>query len=196
MKLVKNGANNADLVIATQAGPEGSANLDKFAVKKSAAQVQWSWVGMMARTQSAGSALVKLRGDYSELDEELEWDDLEGVLVCGFEDDGAGCSGLLDLQPTGGTDAPAVAGFKAGEAVLGHGGGEIVAESLGGGEEGRVDDAADGVDAEVFGAGLAAAGAVEAGHRARSRRCRGAGRGRFYRGIYGVRWWAWLLVAD
>ena len=32
-------------------------------------------------------------------------------------------------------------------------------------EEGSVDDAADGVDAEVVGAGLAAAGAVEAGHR-------------------------------
>ena len=108
---------------------------------------------------------MKLAGDDGVLDEELEGDDLEGVLVGGFEDDGAGCSGLLDLQPAGGADAPAVAGFEAGEAVLGHGGGEIVAEGFGGGEEGRIDDAADGVDAVVVGAGLAAAGAVEAGHR-------------------------------
>jgi hypothetical protein len=82
----------------------------------------------------------------------------------GFEDDGASCSGLLDLQPTGGADAPAVSGLEAGEAVLGHGGGEIVAQGFAGGKERRVNDAADGVDAVVFGAGLAAAGAVEAGH--------------------------------
>jgi hypothetical protein len=108
--------------------------------------------------------LVELAGNYRKLDQQLKGDDLEGVLVGGFEDDGAGCSGLLDLEPAGGADAPAVAGFEAGKAVLRHGGGEIVAESLGCGEEGRVDDAADGVDAEVVGAGLATAGAVEAGH--------------------------------
>src|SRR6202044_4275053 len=100
---------------------------------------------MMAMTQSEGSALVKLRGDYSELDEELEGNDLEGVLVGGFEDDGAGCSGLLDLQPTGGADAPAVSWFEAGEAVLGHGGREIVAEGFACSEKGRIDDAADSV---------------------------------------------------
>ncbi len=114
--------------------------------------------------QEQSWCLVELGGDDSVLNEELEGDDLEGVLVGGFEDDGAGGSGLLDLQPAGGADAPAVSGFEAGEAVLGHGGGEIVAEGLGGGEERGVDDAADGVDAVVVGAGLAAAGAVEAGH--------------------------------
>ena len=67
-------------------------------------------------------------------------------------------------EPAGGADAPAVAGFEAGEAILRHGGAEVVAESFGGFEEGGVDDAADGVDAVVVGAGLAAAGAVEAGH--------------------------------
>src|SRR5947209_5721902 len=66
-------------------------------------------------TRSAPRALVELGGDNGELDEELEGDDLEGVLMGGFEDDGAGCSGLLDLQPAGGTDAPAVAGFEAGK---------------------------------------------------------------------------------
>jgi hypothetical protein len=146
MKLVKIGANDVIFTV-TRAGLEGSVNSDEFAVK---------------RIPRCG--LVELGRDDGELDEEFEWDDLEGVFVGGFEDDGAGCSGLLDLQPTGGTDAPAVAWFEAGEAVLGHGGGEIVAEGFAGGEEGRIDDAADGVDAVVFGAGLAAAGAVEAGH--------------------------------
>src|SRR5258708_33488636 len=114
--------------------------------------------------RSALRALVKLTGDDGELDEELEGNDLEGVLVGGFEDDGAGCSGLLDLQPAGGADAPAVARLEAGEAELGHGRGEVVAEGLGGGEKRGVDDAANGVYAEIVAAGVAAAVAVEAGH--------------------------------
>lgn len=108
--------------------------------------------------------LVKLVGDYGELDEELEGDNAEGVLVGGFEDDGAGGSGLLDLQPAGGADAPSVAGLEAGKAVLRHRSDEIVAEALGGGEEVGRDDAADGVDTQVLLAGLAASGSVEAGH--------------------------------
>jgi hypothetical protein len=108
---------------------------------------------------------VKLAGDHRVLDKKLEWNDFESVLVSGFEDDRAGGTSLLDLEPTGGTDAPAVAGFEAGKAKLRHGSAQIVAERLGGFEESSVDDAADGVEAEVFGAGLAAAGAVEAGHR-------------------------------
>ena len=55
---------------------------------------------------------------------------LEGVLVGGFEDDGAGGAGLADLEPAGGADAPAVAGFEAGEAEVRHGGGEVVAEAF------------------------------------------------------------------
>src|SRR5580704_7977709 len=82
----------------------------------------------------------------------------------GLEENGAGSSGLLDREPSGGADAPAVSGFEAGESILGHGGGEVVAECLGGSQEGGVDDAADGVDAVVVGAGVAAAVAVEAGH--------------------------------
>ena len=108
---------------------------------------------------------VKLAGDNRVLNKQLEWNDFEGVLVSGFEDDRAGGTSLLDRKPAGGTHAPAVAGFEAGKAKLRHGSAEVVAERLGGFEEGSVDDAADGVDAEVFGAGLAAAGAVEAGHR-------------------------------
>jgi hypothetical protein len=101
---------------------------------------------------------------YGKLDEKFKGNDAEGVLVGSFEDNRAGCSGLLDLEPTGGTDAPSVAGLESGESVLRHRGGEIVAEGFGGGEEWSVDDAADGVDAEVVGAGVATAVAVEAGH--------------------------------
>ena len=54
---------------------------------------------------------VELVGDYSVLDEELKRNDLEGVLMGGFEDDRAGCTGLLHLKPTRGADAPAVARF-------------------------------------------------------------------------------------
>ena len=102
-------------------------------------------------------------GDDGELEEEFERDDTEGVFVGGFKDDGAGGTGLVDLEPAGGADAPAVAGFKAGEAVLGRGGAEVVAELFAGFEELRGDDGADGVHAAIVRAGVAAAVAVEAG---------------------------------
>ena len=95
---------------------------------------------------------MQLVGDDGVLDEEFEGDDFEGCLVGGFEHHRAGGAGLLHLQPPRGADAPAVAGFEAGEAVLRHGRGEVVAEDLGDGKEGFVDQAADGMDAEVFGA--------------------------------------------
>jgi hypothetical protein len=107
---------------------------------------------------------MELVGDDSVLDEKLEGDNLESVLMGGFEDDRAGRSGLLDLEPAGGTDAPAIARPEAGKTELGHGGAEVVAQRLGGCEERCVDDAADGVDAVVFRACLAAARAVKARH--------------------------------
>ena len=99
------------------------------------------------------------------MDQQFERDDLEGGLVGGFEDDGAGGSGLLDLEPAGGADTPAVAGSEAGESVLRHGCAEIVAKGLGDAEELFIDDAADGVDTEVVGACVATVVAVEAGRR-------------------------------
>jgi hypothetical protein len=107
---------------------------------------------------------VELGGDDGVLNEELEGDDTESVLMGGLEEDRAGCAGLLDLKPTGGTDAPAIAWSESGEAILRHGGAEVIAEGFGGFEEGLVDDAADGVDTVVVGAGFAATGAIEAGH--------------------------------
>jgi hypothetical protein len=109
-------------------------------------------------------ALMELAGDDCVLDQELERHDLEGIFVGSFEDDGATGSGSLDFEPAGGADTPTVARFEAGKAELRHGGAEVVSERLGGRKEGGVDDAADGVDAMVVGAGLAAAGAVKAGH--------------------------------
>ncbi len=107
---------------------------------------------------------MKLRWDDRVLNEQLERNDLQGVLVSGFEDDGAGSPGLLHLKPALRTHAPTVARLQTGEAELRHRSAEIVAERLGGGQERRIDDAADGVNAVVFGTGLAAACAIEAGH--------------------------------
>jgi hypothetical protein len=108
--------------------------------------------------------LVELVWDDRVLDQKLEGNDLEGVFVGGFEDDRAGGSGLLDLQPASGTDAPPIAGLESCETELGHGGAEVVAQGLGGCKEWSVDEAADGVDAVVVRARLAAACAVKARH--------------------------------
>jgi hypothetical protein len=107
---------------------------------------------------------VKLGRDDGVLNKKLEGNDLERVFVRGFEEDGAGRSSLLNLQPAGGADTPAVAGFQAGEAKLRHGGAQIVAEGLRRFEERSIDDAADCVDTKIVRTSLTAAGAVEAGH--------------------------------
>ena len=54
---------------------------------------------------------MELGRDDGVLDKKLEGNDLERVLVSCFEDDGAGGSSLLNLQPAGSADAPAVARF-------------------------------------------------------------------------------------
>ena len=81
------------------------------------------------------------------LNQEIEGNDLQRVLVGGLKDDRTGRSGLLHLQPARGTDAPAVAGLEPRKAILRERRGKIVAERLGGGEERRIDNAANGVDA-------------------------------------------------
>ena len=74
--------------------------------------------------------LVELAGNDGVLNEELERHDFEGVFVGGFEDNGAGCSSLLHLQPSRGTDAPAIAGLQAFKAKLRHGGAQVITECL------------------------------------------------------------------
>jgi hypothetical protein len=54
---------------------------------------------------------VELAGDDGVLNEKFEGDDLQRVLMRGFEDDGARSAGLLDLEPARSTDAPAITGF-------------------------------------------------------------------------------------
>ena len=107
---------------------------------------------------------MKLAGYDSVLDKQLEGNDLEGVLVGRFEDDGACGASLLNLKPAGGADTPTISGFEASEAELRHRRAEVVAEGFRGFEEWLVYDATDGVNSVIVGAGLAAAGAVEACH--------------------------------
>jgi hypothetical protein len=108
---------------------------------------------------------VELGGDHRILNEQLERDDFEGVLMCRFKNDRAGSTGLLDLEPACRTDTPAIARLEAGKAKLRHRCAEVVAKSLGRVQKCPVDDAADSMDTVVFGAGLATACAIEAGHR-------------------------------
>jgi hypothetical protein len=116
------------------------------------------------RTLKAATSSVKPARDNGMLDKQFERDDLEGVLVRGFENNRTTRTGLLNLQPPRSADAPPVAGFEAREAVLGHRSDEIVPKSPRGFEEGLVDDATDSVNATVVGAGVAATVAIEAGH--------------------------------
>jgi hypothetical protein len=107
---------------------------------------------------------VELVGNHSVLDKQLEWYDLQRRLVGSFQNYRTGGSGLLHLEPTSGADAPSVTGLETRETVLRHGGREVIAEGLRGVEEDSIDDAANGVDAEVVRACFAAAGSIEAGH--------------------------------
>ena len=108
--------------------------------------------------------LVKRVRDDGVFNQDFEWNNRQSCLVGRLKHDRATCPGLLDLKPSRSADAPAIAGFEARKAKLWHGRAEVVAEELGDAEELFVDDAADGVDAEVVRTGLAAAGAVEACH--------------------------------
>ena len=82
------------------------------------------------RMKSSTYWLVELAGNHGVLDEKLKGNDLERVLMGGFQDDRAGCASLLNLQPARSTEAPSVAGLEASEAVLRHGSAEVVAKSF------------------------------------------------------------------
>ena len=72
---------------------------------------------------------------------------------------------LKGFLPAAGAQTPAVACFQAFEAKLGPGGAEVVTLGFGEFEEFVGDHGADGMQAKVIGADVAAAIAVEAGHR-------------------------------
>ena len=108
--------------------------------------------------------LVKRVRDDGVFNQDFERNNRQRGLVGRLQHDRATCPGLLDLKPPRGADAPAIAGFEARKAKLRHGRAEVVAEEFGDAKELLVDDAADGVDAEVVRTGLAAAGAIETCH--------------------------------
>lgn len=108
--------------------------------------------------------LVQCLGNDCVLDQNFKGNDGERGLMRCFKDDGTACSRLLNLKPAGGAYAPSVARLEAGKAELKHRRAEVIPEELGDAEKLVVDNTADGVDSEVVGAGLAAAGAVETRH--------------------------------
>src|SRR5690242_7605897 len=82
-----------------------------------------------------------------------------------LENDLRGGAGVERLLPARRAQAPAVARLEAGEAVLWHRRGEIVAGGLREGEELGGHDDANRVQAVILAAGVAAGVAIEAGQR-------------------------------
>src|SRR5579862_8133273 len=90
---------------------------------------------------------------------------VQGALMSRAQDDVRRLARVERLLPARRAKAPAVAGDEAGKAVIRHRRREIVALSLRISEElGRGDDA-NRVAADIVGAGVTAAIAIEAGHR-------------------------------
>src|SRR5665213_3608711 len=108
--------------------------------------------------------LVELVWNDGVLDQQFEWDNFKSVLMRRFEDDGAGRSRLLHLEPASSADAPAIPRLEAAEAILRHRRRKIVAQRFAGSQKAFVYDAADGVYSKIGRAGVAAAVAEEAGH--------------------------------
>lgn len=75
----------------------------------------------------------------------------------GLKPDPGGCPFLISLQKAGGTQAPLVARFQAGETMLRLWGGQVVAQVFGQGQEFRRHGGADGVKAAVLGPSIATA---------------------------------------
>jgi len=105
---------------------------------------------------------VEVEGVLFEVCEIYKFEDGD---VAGWEAYAGGHAGDEGFAPAGDAEAPFVAGFEAGEAEFRGRGGEVVAAEPGEGEEcvGELD--ADGVEADVAGAGAAVAVAVEASQR-------------------------------
>ncbi len=96
--------------------------------------------------------------------EVFEGDEFEGGDVGGGEVDGGGEARIEGFLPWGDSEAPFVSGLEAGEVVIRHGRGKVVAAGAAEGEEFGGGFDADGVEAVVAGAGAAVAVAVKAGH--------------------------------
>lgn len=95
----------------------------------------------------------------------FEIDPLQRRFMGGGETHGRGAAGIEGFLPARDTETPAVAGLEAGKIPLGGGGGEIVAAEIGEVQKllGRLN--ANGVQADITGAGAAVAIAIKPGHR-------------------------------
>ena len=104
---------------------------------------------------------MKSLGNDGVLEEHIKGYDLQGVLMCRLKNYGTCGACLLHLQPSRRANTPAVARLQAGESILWHGSGKIIAEMSGDGEKLLGHNTADGVHAEIVGAGVAAAVTIE-----------------------------------
>jgi len=95
----------------------------------------------------------------------LERDDLQGASVRAGQYHRCGAAVLVSAKPVPRGDTPPVAGHQAGESVLRHRCGQVVADRALMLEEVRGHDGADDVQADVLRTGRAAAVSVEAGDR-------------------------------
>ena len=104
---------------------------------------------------------MKSLGNDGVLQKQVEGYDLQRVLMCRLKNDWARRACLLHLQPSRRANTPAVARLQAGESILWHRSGKIIAEMGRDCEELLGHDTADGVHAEILGAGVAAAVTIE-----------------------------------
>src|SRR5215212_3895646 len=123
------------------------------------ASTSWCWAAMAASAPATSS--LKPDGVLLQV---VERDDVQGHGMRRLEHDLRGGAGFQRLLPAAGAQAPAVARLQPGEAVLRHRRREIVALSLGEGQELGRQDHTDRVQAEVLVPGIAAAVAIEPGH--------------------------------
>src|SRR5207302_8355918 len=91
-----------------------------------------------------------------------EWDDLQGLLMAGGEDDVRCSAVVVGAQPVRGSHTPAISGHQAGKMVLGHRRREVVADTALVLEELGGHHRADGVAAKVLAPGGTAPVSVEA----------------------------------
>ena len=93
----------------------------------------------------------------------FEADELQGVDVGGFEDDGRSLNGIECLRPAGDAEAPLIARIQAWKVVFRDGGGKVVAALPAEGEKGVCHHRADRVQAFVIRSGAAVAVTIKAG---------------------------------
>lgn len=111
------------------------------------------------------SSSVESLGNDGVLQKQIKGYDLQRVFMCRLKNNRARRACLLYLQPSCRADTPAVARFQPRETILWHWSRKIIAETGRGSEKVFGHNTADGVHANIFRPSVAAAVAIEAGHR-------------------------------